>query len=87
MPGRVAVDDFNRDGKPDMAVTSPDSRYLAVFLGDGTGNFGTPSILPTGIFSVPVATGDFNGDGNPDLAVGISDTSALHVSRRMAVWI
>jgi len=72
-PGRIALDDFNRDGKPDMAVTSPDSSYVAVFLGDGTGNFSAPSILAAGAFSVPVSTGDFNQDGKKDLAVGSHD--------------
>lgn len=77
-PGRPAVDDFNHDGKPDMAVTSPDSSFVAVFLGDGTGNFASPSHLAAGSFSVPVATGDFNQDGNADLAVG---------SRQGTIWI
>jgi hypothetical protein len=73
IPGRVAINDFNRDGKPDMAVTSPDSSYVAVLLGDGVGNFGPPNILSAGGFSVPVATGDFNQDNKPDLAVGSWD--------------
>ncbi|MFN2454290.1 MAG: FG-GAP-like repeat-containing protein [Pyrinomonadaceae bacterium] len=78
IPGRVAVSDFNRDGKPDLAVTSPDSSFVAVFLGDGSGNFSSPHLLQAGNFSVPVATGDFNGDGKPDIAVG---------NREGTVWI
>lgn len=67
---RLTTADFNRDGKPDVAVTSHDNSVVAVFLGDGHGNLGTPTIVQAGGYSVPIAAGDFNGDGNPDLAVG-----------------
>jgi len=70
---RAAIADFNNDGNKDIAVVSFDSHFVAVFLGDGTGNFSAPSILPAGDFSVPIATGDFNRDGNADLAVGSRD--------------
>jgi len=70
---RAAIADFNNDGNKDIAVVSFDSSFFAVFLGDGKGNFGGPSILPAGDFSVPIATGDFNHDGNADLAVGSRD--------------
>jgi hypothetical protein len=73
IPGRIAINDLNRDGKVDMAVTSPDSSFVAVFLGTGNGSFGAPSYLSAGGFSVPVMSGEFNNDNNPDLAVGASD--------------
>ncbi len=73
IPGRIAAADFNRDGKLDLAVTSPDSSFVGIFLGQGNGNFNQPTILPAGGFSVPVSVGDFNRDNNPDLAVGSWD--------------
>ncbi len=65
----VAVDDFNGDGKLDLATTNG-----MVLLGDGTGKF-TPapgSPFPVGADPVSVAVGDFNGDGKPDLAIASS---------------
>ncbi len=66
----ITSEDFNRDGIPDIAVTSyqyPDIFY--VLLGDGNFSFqvsfqGTPTWYLKGIVS-----GDFNRDGIPDIAV------------------
>jgi VCBS repeat protein/FG-GAP repeat protein len=62
----LAVADFNRDGKADLAVvTSSDDVYILLGTGDGgfqagVGYHACPSL--TGI-----AIGDFNGDGSPDV--------------------
>ena len=64
--------DFNGDGKQDLAVYDG-SNNLDIFLGDGTGNFITPTsaagtIIPTGpILTYSVL--DVNGDGIPDIVV------------------
>ena len=63
----VTTDDFNRDGKPDLAVGSGSSK-ASVLLGDGTGGFGAKTDFSTA-FPNSVTTDDFNGDGKPDLAV------------------
>jgi hypothetical protein len=61
--------DFNRDGKPDLAVTlSRDDAGpagLAVLLGRGDGTFRSPAIYA--VTSNSVATADVDGDGIPDL--------------------
>src|SRR3989442_4270286 len=70
IPTSVAVDDFNRDGKPDLAVTNlRPVGSVSVLLGTGNGTFQAPLTLMTGERGLSVAPGDFNGDGVPDLAV------------------
>jgi hypothetical protein len=66
----LVVGDFNKDGKPDLAVSNYDG-HVGVLLGNGDGTFAP-------VISYPVADGyspqaiiaaDVNGDGNLDLEV------------------
>jgi hypothetical protein len=74
-PEGIVVADFNGDGKLDIAVSNFDDNNIAVFLNDGTGNFGAPVITPIqlnssmGLNVGALAVGDFNEDGKPDLVV------------------
>jgi hypothetical protein len=68
-PYSVAVGDFNRDGKLDLAVANSGDGTVSVLLGDGTGNFTLASSAATGAQPESVAVGDFNGDGKLDMAV------------------
>ena len=61
--GEIVVDDFNGDGKPDVATAAG---YL--FLGNADGTLQTPLSLSSN--GLGIAAGDFNGDGKPDLALG-----------------
>ncbi len=84
-PGALAIGDFNKDGKPDVAVAMNDSSspaYLLVLPGQGDGSFGNPIITPvyayaSGLFWA--SSGDLNGDGSPDLVVssGNIDSQAI----------
>jgi uncharacterized protein YjdB len=75
-PQGVVVADFNGDGKPDIAVSNQGTNTIAVFLNDGSGNFGAPIIRTVqlnsslGLNIGAIAVGDFNEDGKPDLVVG-----------------
>ncbi len=76
-PASVASADFNRDGKPDLVMTSSNSDQVSVLLGNGDGLFQSPRLFDVGagadgssggIFREPVIA-DLNGDGIPDLAI------------------
>src|SRR3954470_19532011 len=64
----VTTADLNRDGLPDMVVTTSADK-ISVFLGTGAGAFGTKTDFATAASSVPVdaVTGDFNRDGKLDV--------------------
>lgn len=71
-PASVAVGDFNRDGKPDLAVANLGNNDVSILLGDGDGTFHPAVNYSLGSGSpepAAVAVGDFNGDGKPDLVV------------------
>jgi uncharacterized repeat protein (TIGR01451 family) len=67
----IVVVDVNSDSKQDLVTTGGFAEVggaLLIFLGDGTGSFGFPSVYQAGSFLYDVAVGDFNGDGQKDLA-------------------
>jgi hypothetical protein len=86
---RVAVGDFNGDGKLDVVAASfgnfvnglPQGA-VNVLLGNGDGTLQAPTTVASDTGTVGVAVGDFNNDGKPDLAVSNSvNTSRPRVSR------
>ena len=62
------VDDFNSDGKIDVAYCSLAYAQIGVVLGNGDGTFQEPVYYHAGTTDCiwPFATGDFNSDGNTD---------------------
>jgi len=68
-PLSVAVGDFNRDGKLDLAVANAGSNNISVLLGKGDGTFKAAVNYGAGSGPSSVAVGDFNRDGKLDLAV------------------
>jgi FG-GAP-like repeat len=78
--GALVVDDFNRDGNPDVVavmvtVNNPSTlgvEYLATLFGDGKGGFAAPVItLNPGFYSSAssITSGDVNNDGFPDVLI------------------
>jgi uncharacterized repeat protein (TIGR01451 family) len=74
-PQGMATGDFNADGKLDLAVAihghpgAPGqlTEGIEVFLGDGAGNFGSPTLYPAGFNPIDVAIADFDGDNKLDI--------------------
>ncbi|HEY1658830.1 MAG TPA: FG-GAP-like repeat-containing protein [Candidatus Sulfotelmatobacter sp.] len=69
-PQGIAVDDFNQDGKEDLAVTNFASGTITILFGNGDGTFTVQANSPvTGRSPRGIAVADFNGDNYPDLVV------------------
>ncbi|HEV2914291.1 MAG TPA: FG-GAP-like repeat-containing protein [Pyrinomonadaceae bacterium] len=81
VPYDLTVEDFNRDGKLDVAVTSYYSSFVSVLLGNGIGGFAAPVNYTLKSGSTQSAAGDFNRDGKLDLAV------VNHLSSYVSVFL
>jgi len=68
-PSSIAVGDFNRDGKLDLAVANKGSATVSIFLGNGDGTFQTKVDYATIASPVGITTADLRGNGILDLAV------------------
>lgn len=65
----LAIDDFNGDDEPDLAVASEDAGMVGIYLGRGNGRFAAVSAVRVGRQPRALVAGDFNQDGFADLAV------------------
>lgn len=72
-----AVADMNKDGRPDLVLTSSVDNAIYVVFGRGDGSFVTNLALGA---STAAATADFNGDGKADLAFVDSGSSKLSIA-------
>jgi hypothetical protein len=72
----VAVGDFNKDGKLDLATANRNDSSFSILLGNGDGTFQaqTRFAVATG-GPTRIVVGDFDGDSNPDLALAMSGTN------------
>lgn len=67
-PRLIAIGDYNKDGKQDLAIAITNSNIVSIRLGDGAGGFTGSMDVPTGSRPLSVAAGDFNEDGTLDFA-------------------
>ncbi len=65
----VAIGDIDRDGKPDMVVTRPNSASVSVLRGVGDGTFGVSTSVYVGGSPWRLVMPDLNGDGSLDVIV------------------
>lgn len=68
-PVLVAIRDFTRDGKPDLAVLNEDGNNLTILINDGSGKFPTSRPTATPARTLQLGIGDFTSDGKLDLIV------------------
>jgi hypothetical protein len=81
----IAVGDFNRDGKLDLAATHfPETG--SILLGNGNGTFRSPLEFSPGPDDGPLAATDANKDGWLDLVVGNQDSSAVTILKNRRRW-
>lgn len=76
-PLNIVVEDFNRDGKLDVASAEAFSNVASILLGVGDGRFLSSPSVPTSLEPLSVAAADWNQDGWQDLAVSGTGTSIL----------
>ena len=75
----MAVGDFNRDGRQDLAVANRNTDNVSILLGNGNGTFGAATNFAAGDGPRSVAIGDFNGDGRLDLAVANQNSNNVSI--------
>ncbi len=69
-PRDVQAGDFNEDGDPDLAATLYSANRIALWKGDGAGNFEpVEQFASRGALPHKLQVDDLNGDGHLDLAV------------------
>lgn len=76
---KVMFGDYDGDGNIDLA-SSGTGGTIAIYAGDGTGQFGAANVITTtaasGIYA-DLARADFNGDGFPDLLRVGNDSATM----------
>ena len=65
----VAVGDFNRDGRSDLAASNYNDGNVSILLGNGDGTFRAAGTVPTGAAPWFILVDDMNNDQVPDLIV------------------
>ena len=68
-PSSLIIGDFNEDNHQDIAVVSNTNDNVVIFLGTGTGTFGTGTPFTAGNSPMDVKIGDFNNDDHQDLMI------------------
>lgn len=69
LPIALALADFDRDSKVDLAVADHGGTNVILLMGLGAGVFGPPNNLSVGAAPRSIAVADFDQDGKPDMAV------------------
>jgi hypothetical protein len=77
-PNDIAVGDWNKDGKLDVATCNL-GNTVTIMLGNGHNGFTPAAGSPINLAANMIAVGDVNNDGNPDLALTEHDSFGVVV--------
>jgi FG-GAP-like repeat/FG-GAP repeat len=75
----IATADFNRDGRPDIAIANSARNSVTILLDRAGAGLTRAGDFPVAAGPFDLATGDFNRDGIPDLAVANADGNSISV--------
>jgi hypothetical protein len=75
----ITATDFNRDGRPDLAVASAGASTVSVLLATGTGIFEPAVVTPVVAAPFGIAGASVDGDARPDLLVSNRDGDSVSV--------
>jgi FG-GAP-like repeat len=78
-PGAVVAGDFNRDGKPDLAVLMQDTGQIWIYTNNGDGTFLHTSSIPVGDEVTGLSLTPGSAPGLLDLLVGNGFGDVLHL--------
>ena len=78
-PGAVVAGDFNRDGKPDLAVLMQDTGQIWIYTNNGDGTFLHTSSIPVGDEATGLSLAPGSAPGLLDLLVGNGFGDVLHL--------
>lgn len=78
-PYSIINADFNGDNNADLAVTIGDVNIVSVFLGNGTGSFGSVTNFTVGDVPASIISADFNNDSKADLVVANINSNSISV--------
>ena len=80
-PRYIAVADFNRDNKSDLAVANVGFNFnkISILLGNGAGGFSAPTDFAVGSSPIGLVVRDFNKDTFLDIAVANTDSHNVSI--------
>jgi hypothetical protein len=73
----LVSDDFNGDGKIDLALADESEDRISILLGAGNNAFADPVRFPAGRRPFAIVAGDFNEDNRVDLVVINRDSHSV----------
>jgi hypothetical protein len=79
-PRALAVGDFDRDGRLDLAVVNGSRATVSILFGTGTGRFVAPHAVRVPADADAVAVADLDGDRRQDLVVGATTHASGSIS-------
>lgn len=78
----VAIGDFNRDGKQDIAAAHEGGvNTISIRLGNGNGQFTGTAEIPVGTHPCNLVIGDFDRDGKQDIAVSCQGNNTVSICK------